>query len=193
MDVPAQHQARAVCLGLVDIQLVHASSLSQARLVADKIPLGRALRSDFLTGFGRVSTRSHTPEWGAYADRRLAVNEARREATRECAVLKSSLAIIFSAGLLLTAGVGGALARQVDSQAAARAPLGDDTGCGQKDEGGENHDTKCDENATGTVNWDAMGSGDSIDQPDDESTNAVTDEQDGGQGQTGENEGDHQD
>ena len=109
-------------------------------------------------------------------------------------MLKSSLAIVFSAGLLLTAGVDGALAHQSDGRASARPALQDDSGCGaQKDEGGENHDTKCDEDATGTVNWDATGSDDSIDQPDDESTNTVTDEQDGGQGQTGENEGDHQD
>jgi hypothetical protein len=98
-------------------------------------------------------------------------------------VLKSSLAIIFSAGLLLTAGAGGAFARQVDSPAAARAPLGDDAGCGQKDEGGENSDANCDK--------DAAGSGYELTQPDDTADN-MNDEQDGGQGQTGDNEGDHQ-
>ncbi len=100
-------------------------------------------------------------------------------------MLKSSLAIIFSAGLLLTAGVGGALAHQVDSQAAARAPLGDDTGCGQKDEGGEDNDAKCDK--------DAAGSGYTVDQPDDETADDMSDGQDSGPGQTGDNEGDHQD
>jgi len=100
-------------------------------------------------------------------------------------VLKSSLAIIFSAGLLLTAGGGGALAHQVDGQAAARAPLGDDTGCGQKDEGGENNDAKCDK--------DAAGSGYELAQPDDDTADNTNDEQDGGQVKTGDNEGDHQD
>ena len=102
-------------------------------------------------------------------------------------LLRSSLAVIFSAGLLLTAGVGGALAH-VDDRASAVAPLQDDSGCGaHKDQGGENHDTKCEEPEPGGSG--ATPTGDSIDQ----AADANTDEQDSGQAQTGDNGGDHPD
>ena len=104
-------------------------------------------------------------------------------------MLKSSLAVIFSAGLLLTAGVGGALAR-VDDRPSAVTPLQDDSGCGaHKDQGGENHDTKCDDPAPGGSG--ATASGDSIDQP--AEADNMTDEPASGQGQTGDNEGADQD
>src|SRR5216683_326791 len=68
-----------------------------------------------------------------------------------CSVLlRSSLAVIFSAGLLLTAGVAGAVAHHVDDRPSALTPLQDDSGCGaHNDQGGENHDTKCDDPAPG--------------------------------------------
>ena len=104
-------------------------------------------------------------------------------------LLRSSLAVIFSAGLLLTAGVGGALAH-VDDRPSALMPLQDDSGCGaHQDQGGENHDTKCEDPAPGGSG--ATASGESTDQP--AEADNMTDEQDGGQGQTGDNEGAHQD
>ena len=104
-------------------------------------------------------------------------------------MLRSSLVVIFSAGLLLTAGVGGALAH-VDDRPSAVTPFQDDSGCGaHNDQGGENHDTKCDDPAPGGSG--ATASGDSIDQP--AEADNMTDEQDSGQGQTGDNEGAHQD
>ena len=102
-------------------------------------------------------------------------------------LLRSSLAVIFSAGLLFTAGVGGALAHVHDGPSAL-TPLQDDSGCGaHKDQGGENRDTKCEEPTPGGSG--ATATGDSIDQP----AEADTDAQDSGQGQTGDNGGDNQD
>jgi hypothetical protein len=95
--------------------------------------------------------------------------------------------VIFSVGLVLTAGVGGALAHHVvDGRASARTPLQDDSGCGaQKDAGGENDDSNCDDDAT--------GSADSIDRTDDGTAGDMNDEQDGESGETGDNAGDHED
>jgi len=105
-------------------------------------------------------------------------------------LLRSSLAVIFSAGLLLTAGVAGAVAHHVDDRPSALTPLQDDSGCGaHNDQGGENHDTKCDDPAPGGSG--ATASGDSIDQP--AEADNTTDKQDSGQGRTGDNEGAHQD
>ena len=104
-------------------------------------------------------------------------------------MLRSSLAVIFSAGLLLTAGVGGAVAH-ADDRPSALTPHQDDSGCGaHKDQGGENHDTKCEEPAPGGSG--ATATGDSIDQP--AEADDMTNERDSGQGQTGDNGGDNQD
>ena len=101
-------------------------------------------------------------------------------------MLKSSLAVIFSAGLIFTAGVGGALAHHVDGQASAWALPQDESGCGTHlDAGNENDDTMCDENADDSMD-------ESIDSTDDMTAGDTSDE-DGGQGQTGEHDGDHED
>jgi hypothetical protein len=102
-------------------------------------------------------------------------------------VLKASLAVIFSAGLILTAGVGGALAHQVDGQASAWALPQDESGCGTHlDAGNENDDAMCDENADDSMD-------ESIDSTDDIMTADDTSHEDGGPGQTGDHESNDED
>ena len=124
-------------------------------------------------------------------------------------MLRTPIAVVFAAGLLLTLGVGSAFAHGSTSAPVAR-PISDQSDCGQQlDEQGdqqtENTDAMCDDSTAGGGSMDQHQTGSSGDTEDQhEPTSSMDSTSQHGQsgdtsgdqsGQTGDNQGDndHQD
>jgi hypothetical protein len=126
---------------------------------------------------------------------------------------KSPIVIVLSLGLLLTAGVGAAFGHGIASQS-TQAALRDEDPCGaQGDQQGEHDDPQCDVNTPGAQNENTgenqAGESMNADKEDDQAGNGMNGQQgknsagvnaqgqsgdmNDQQGQSGDNEGEHQD